>query len=251
MILYEYPFNERIRTYLRLERLADRLGQLSAQESALSHHFALHTLFELLEVGARSDLKTEILKDLERLKQQYLGYRGNPAISEAALEAFIARLEAQYAALQECGKIGQSLADNEWLAAVRSRIAIPGGTCEFDLPAYHDWQHRSPDQRQQELQLWAQSLAPLLDPVQVLLSVLRESAHPQKVMALGGQFQQNLAQGKTYQLLRLWIDPALQLVPEISGNRMFFAVRLLQWGSSGKPQLASTSEAELEFTLCA
>ncbi len=251
VILYEYPFNERIRTYLRLERLLDRLGQLLQRESALDHHFALHTLFELLEVGARSDLKTEVLKDLERLKQQYLGYRGNPAISEAALEQFIARLEASYGALQECGKIGQSLSDHEWLAAVRSRMGIPGGSFEFDLPAYHDWQHRSPEQRQLELQGWAQTLAPLLDPVQVLLSVLRESAHPQKVMALGGQFHQNLPQGRTYQLLRLWIDPARQLVPEISGNRMMFAVRLMQRGPDGKPQLASAAEVELEFTLCA
>jgi cell division protein ZapD len=23
---------------------------------------------------------------------------------------------------------------------VRSRISIPGGTCEFDLPAYYAWQ---------------------------------------------------------------------------------------------------------------
>ena len=26
--------------------------------------------------------------------------------------------------------------------SVRSRISIPGGTCEFDLPAYYAWQHR-------------------------------------------------------------------------------------------------------------
>lgn len=28
MILYEYPFNERLRTYLRLEQLFRRLGEL-------------------------------------------------------------------------------------------------------------------------------------------------------------------------------------------------------------------------------
>jgi cell division protein ZapD len=28
VILYEYPFNERIRTYLRLEHLFKRLGEL-------------------------------------------------------------------------------------------------------------------------------------------------------------------------------------------------------------------------------
>ena len=31
MILYEYPFNERIRTYLRLEHLFLRLGELVAR----------------------------------------------------------------------------------------------------------------------------------------------------------------------------------------------------------------------------
>jgi len=45
VILYEYPFNERIRTYLRLEHLFRRLGELVPAESPLSHHFALVTIF--------------------------------------------------------------------------------------------------------------------------------------------------------------------------------------------------------------
>ena len=64
MILYEYPFNERLRTYLRLEQLFRRLGELLERESALDHHFALTTLFELMEVAARADLKADVLKDI-------------------------------------------------------------------------------------------------------------------------------------------------------------------------------------------
>ena len=45
MILYEYPFNERVRTYLRLEQLFRRLLELMGRESALDHHFALATMF--------------------------------------------------------------------------------------------------------------------------------------------------------------------------------------------------------------
>ncbi|MES7349216.1 cell division protein ZapD, partial [Cutibacterium acnes] len=60
MILYEYPFNERIRTYLRLEHLLLRLGELLARAHPLDHHFAIQTLFEIMEVGARADLKSEI-----------------------------------------------------------------------------------------------------------------------------------------------------------------------------------------------
>lgn len=252
MILYEYPFNERIRTYLRLEHLFRRLNALVERTHPLDHHFAIQTLFEIMDVGARSDLKTEILKDLDRLKQLYNSYRGNPAISEAALEQFIARLDTCFNALHDdAGRVGHGLSDNEWLMAIRSRISIPGGTCEFDLPAYHDWQHRPAEQRQQELTTWSQELAALAQPIQLLLGLLREGGTPQKVMAVGGHYQQNLPQGRTFQLLRVWIDPTRQLVPEISGNRLLFSVRLLQRGEDGKLQLAADQQAELEVTLCA
>ena len=93
MILYEYPFNERIRTYLRLEDLFRRLGELVPRTHALDHHFAIQTIFEVMDVAARADMKTDVLKDLEKHKQQLNSYRGNPAISEAALDQFIARLD--------------------------------------------------------------------------------------------------------------------------------------------------------------
>ena len=69
MILYEYPFNEKIRTYLRLEHLFARLFTLMDRTDAMDHHFALITLFEILNVGARAELKPDVLKDLDRQKQ--------------------------------------------------------------------------------------------------------------------------------------------------------------------------------------
>jgi hypothetical protein len=85
LILYEYPFNESIRTMLRLEHLFDRLGQLLSREAAIDHHHALATVFEIMDVGARADLKSDLLKDLERHRQQYASWRGNPGVDEAAL----------------------------------------------------------------------------------------------------------------------------------------------------------------------
>jgi cell division protein ZapD len=36
---------------------------------------------------------------------------------------------------------------------IRSRICIPGGTCEFDLPSYYAWQHKTGVSRQADLNL--------------------------------------------------------------------------------------------------
>ena len=170
MILYEYPFNERVRTYLRLEQLFRRLGELVGRTHPLDHHFALVTLFEIMDVAARADLKADVLKDIERNKQQLEVYRGNPSISEAALNAVIGQLDRCFTLLsQQNGKAGQPLTENEWLMSIRSRVGIPGGTCGFDLPAYHAWQQGQPAARRADLQAWAASLAPMAQAITLLL----------------------------------------------------------------------------------
>ena len=250
MILYEYPFNERIRTYLRLEHLFRRLGELIPRSHPLDHHYALATIFEVMDVAARADLKSDVLKDLERQKQTLNGYRGNPAIAERVLDEVIGQVEACFSAVNGTpGKAGQPLTENEWLMSIRSRAGIPGGTCEFDLPGYYAWQHLPAEQRRADLARWAATLAPLADSIQLLLRLLRDSGMPQKVIAAGGQLQQTLPQGRTFQLLRLRIDPALGVVPEISGNRLIVSVRLMRQESDRMH--ASTENTPFELTLCA
>ena len=250
VILYEYPFNERIRTYLRLEHLFLNLSELIARTEPIDHHFALTTIFEVMDVGARADLKSDVLKDLEKQKQILNSYRGNPAIAEEMLDKVVGQLERCYAALTGLvGKAGQSLTENDWLMSIRSRVGIPGGTCEFDLPAYFAWQHRSVLSRQGDLQRWASTLAPLAESIHLLLKLLRDSGAPQKVMAVGGQFQQNLPQGRTFQLLRLAVNPELHLIPEISGNRLMVSIRMMRHESDDRLH-ASNEDGAFELTLC-
>ena len=89
----------------------------------------------------------------------------------------------------------------------------------------------------------------MAESVTLLLRMLRESGAAQKVLASGGQFQQNLPQGKSFQLLRLAIDPALRLVPEISGNRLMVSIRFMR--QEADHRLHPTSDdCSFELTLC-
>ncbi len=251
VILYEYPFNESIRTMLRLEHLFDRLGQLIARDAPVDHHYALATIFEIMDVASRADLKSDLLKELESHKQQFNGYRGNPSISEGALDDVIGRIDEAFGALNQLsGKAGAALTGNEWLMSIRSRISIPGGTCEFDLPAYYAWQQFDATRRRADLLQWVSSLMPLAQALKVLLGLLRDSGVPHKVVAPGGQYQQSLAQGRAYQLIRVRLDRDAGVVPEISGHRLMVLVRLMRQDAEGrlKPCAVDTS---FELTLCA
>ena len=236
---------------LRLEHLFDRLGQLIARDAPVDHHYALATLFEIMDVGSRADLKSDLLKDLDKHKSQLNGYRGNPSISEEALDMVVRRIDSAFGSLNELpGKAGAALASNEWLMSIRSRISIPGGTCEFDLPAYFAWQQHPPQRRRADLIGWVSTLMPLAAALQVLLGLLRESGKPQKVITSSGQYQQSLPPGKSYQLMRVRLDAAEDLIPEISGHRLMVMVRLMRQDADGRLRPAA-ADASFELSLCA
>jgi cell division protein ZapD len=249
LIVYEYPFNERIRTLLRLEDLHEKFKFFVQQEHYLQHHVALATIFDMLEVAGRADLKSDLLQELERQKQSLLSYRSNPNVAADTLNAVLAELERVSQKLVAAqGKTGQNVRDNEWLMSIRGRTIIPGGACEFDLPSYHAWQQRSADQRFDDIMHWFSPLSPLFEALTLVLRLLRDSGGPVKMIAVAGSYQQML-QGKVYQMLRLSLDPGTGAIPEISANKYMLWVRFTSQGGDLKPKPLE-ADVPFELTLC-
>ena len=63
-LTFEHPLNERIRTFLRLEHLLDKVVHFLPQEDAWASRAAVEGLLDILAVTARADIKTELLKEL-------------------------------------------------------------------------------------------------------------------------------------------------------------------------------------------
>ena len=93
MIFYEFPTSERIRTLLRLESAFSTLAHFIGQDTSDDHHAAIMMLFDLAEIGARGDIKSEFLQELERQRVRLEGLRDNPAIAEDTLENTLDNIE--------------------------------------------------------------------------------------------------------------------------------------------------------------
>ena len=250
VITYEYPLNERIRTLLRLEDLFERSRHFIARSDPQDHHMALLTLFEILEVSSRADLKSDLLQELERQKQVLLSFRNNPEIAEERLSGVLKDIEQASASLfSMTGKIGQYLRENDWLMSIKQRTGIPGGACEFDLPSYHYWLHRPAEERTGQLAAWTGPLHPLRDGSAIILRILRESGRPQAVNAPQGMFQQMLG-GKTAQMLRLRLDPGMACVPEISANKYVLNIRFLSQNGEDARTRTADWDVPFELTFC-
>lgn len=249
MISYEFPLNEKVRTLLRLEDLFARMDHFTAQDSSLEHHAALTTLFEILEVASRADLKSELLQELERQKRLLAALHNNPAISEEALDAILGEIEQTSAdLLAMSGKIGQHLRDNEWLMGIKQRACMPGGTCEFDLPSYHYWQEQDAAARRRDLQAWLAPLMPIAGGMNIVLRLLREGGKVLRFTAHHGTFQQ-MQGGRIAQMLRVSLDRDLKCIPEVGANKYAINIRFITADYAAKTTLFD-QDVPFELTFC-
>lgn len=124
--LYEYPFNERIRAFLRLESLFDRLFYFAQPGDSRMHQQAMGALFELIEATERTDLKGGLLQDIERQRQALMNLREHPDVEPEVLDDTLAALERVAGQLFRQPRASQLLRENEWLASLRGRMAVLG-----------------------------------------------------------------------------------------------------------------------------
>ena len=247
MIRYEHPLNERIRTLMRLEDLFARAKFFAGREEAPEHHAALLSLFEITDVAARADLKTDLLQELERQKQVLGPLRSNPQIDQGTLTGLLGEIEqVNIGLLAQAGKVGMHLRENEWLMAIKQRVAIPGGVSEFDLPAYHHWLNKDAVERRRDLATWLEPFEPIRRGSEIVLKLLRENSRASRHTAYRGTFQLMLTTTKVSQLLRLTLEQDLSCVPEISANKYALNIRFI--GVSGMDR-GNVVDQDIDFEL--
>ncbi|MDP3679198.1 MAG: cell division protein ZapD, partial [Methylotenera sp.] len=245
-----YPFNERIRTLLRVEDLFAKVLHNVEAGHEYHHHCALLTLLQILDVVDRSELKLDLLQELERQKTAMRLLIGNPAIVVDALESTLADIEIAVNALRaETTKLGQTLRANEWLMSIKQRASILGGVCEFDVPSYHYWLGLGEDRRRSDLDAWLKPLIPMQQAIVIILHILRGSGATSKLIASNGAYQQMLGGAKPAQMLKIELANSLTCFPEVSANKYAINIRFNTLDCTQKPQ---KYEEDVPFllTLC-
>ncbi|MES9832066.1 MAG: cell division protein ZapD [Candidatus Thiodiazotropha sp. DIVDIV] len=246
-IHYEHPLNERIRTFLRLEHLFLRVDHFRPLADSWSNRAAVDGLLSIISVFGRSDLKTEILKELERHISNLERVRQQPEVNMQALGLVLDDLEqAIHQVYRMDGQIAHNLRNNEFLTAIMQRSSIPGGGCNFDLPQYHRWLNQPHEVRQGQMSEWMHELHPVREAVVLLLNLVRSSNLPSEETARQGFFQKSLEPSSPAQMVRVSLPKQTTVFTEISGNKHRFSIRFLETVDTGKP---TQSKQDIPFLL--
>ncbi len=227
---YEQPLNERMRTFLRLEFLYTQAIYHGEFSNPWSTRAAVASLLEILAITARGDSRSDVLKELERGVNALKEYQSKSGVDPGRLKSVLSnlvRLRDELANLG--GNFMGPLRDSEFLSAIKHRTAIPGGTCDFDLPDYSFWLQRPAELRAAEFDAWLALIRPLCDSISELLWLTRQIAKCKPVVAAGGIYQLQFDRENTCQLVRVTLPADVEVFPEISGSQHRCTIRFLTW----------------------
>jgi cell division protein ZapD len=240
-----------MRTFLRLEFLYQQLLYNNEQVSDWATRATIAGLLEILAILSRGDVRSEVHKELDHQIDLLQRFQSQPGVDGGRLDTLIRNLLGNRAEIDGIGtQYLQPLKESDFLNAIKNRSAIPGGTCEFDLPEYNHWLRQSPERRQQDVSRWVGAIRPLCDAVSEVLWLIRESGQPRNRVAINGMYQHSMQKDAHCRLLRVSVSGDKSLYPEISGSQHRFTVRFLEWSSIDKRAVQTGHDVSFQLSIC-
>lgn len=246
-LVFEQPLTERVRTFLRLELLFAQHRHHRADTTLFGIRDTLASLLDILVVISRSDLKSDVLKELTDQHAHLTKMATRPGVDQARLEGVLAEITQTLNGLQQLATqfAGSLLRGSDFLNGLLNRSGIPGGTCGFDLPHYHYWLSQPYERVQRDLDAWFADLKPFERAINLYLRLLRESVPAQDAVARGG-ICIHTPSGPSA-LVRVMVAGAVGVYPEISAGRHRFTVRFM--GARDVNSRAQQAQQDIDFQL--
>ncbi|MEM7468979.1 MAG: cell division protein ZapD [Pseudomonadota bacterium] len=249
--VFEQPLNERTRSCLRLEHLFAALDKGLQGDSEWDSREALCAMIEIGDLLSRTDIKGELIKELERIQGKLNSLRSNPAVDAQALEDAIAELVPHLTTLKQSNcQPGATLRNDELVNQFRQRITIPGGTCNFDLPSFHYWLQQSATSRIDTLRIWSADLQVVAAAVNQILDLIRNSAPNTAQLGKNGFFQSKIETNYECQLIRITLLNDIGVFPEISGGKHRFTARFMSQSDTAVRAEQVGHDVKFELQCC-
>jgi cell division protein ZapD len=250
-ITYEFPLSERIRVFIRLEQLFQQFSHFSVGKTVADKRAAIVVLLDIMMIFRRNDLKSEILKELDRNAKILNKISDNENVDSQKLEQILAELAAISEILYGIkGKIGNNVMQSDLFLSIAQRSSIPGGTCSFDLPEYHHWLEQEEDVRLKDLELWSSPFKDVRIAIDLILSFIRSSNPPSQRMAEAGFYQIALDRSLCYQIIRVDLDRKINCFAEISGGKHRCSIRFMIPSMDDKYPVQTQEDIPFALTCC-
>tara|TARA_B100000941_G_scaffold59464_1_gene38978 strand:- start:20237 stop:21004 length:768 start_codon:yes stop_codon:yes gene_type:complete len=210
--IYEEPVVERVRKFIRMESLFHKLFFFKDRDNPMESYVALQSLCEIYEILSRSDIKSELIREIENQNKMFKKIQDIPQADSDKLNSV---LEKQKLLLDLLHGTQSNYID--YLSSDVLFKTIQKNYNSQMQPASVDfWLSRDIAWRANIIDLWIEPLLFIKKSIDFILELIRKSGQFNDKLAEKGFYIDKLDPKKNILLVRITLATDLYYFPQIS-----------------------------------
>ena len=210
--VYEEPVVERVRKFIKIETLFNKIIYFKDKEDRNESFVAIQLLCELYELLNRSDIKSELIREIETQNTYFKKIQKIPGTDDNKLNSV---LEKQNVLLDMLHSVKTNyldfLSQDVLFKTILKNYRSPIQPASIDF-----WLSRDAVWKTNNLNLWLEPLLFVKKAIDFILELIRKSGNFQDKLAEKGFYIEKLDAQKNILLVRIILTADLYYYPQIS-----------------------------------
>ena len=208
--IYEQPVDERIRKFLRFENIYMKINNHKDIDSKYDAYSVLLNISELFINLTRSEIKRDLISEIETHKVRYQEYIKFDGADKIKLNSIMEKQNAILKTLHDLeANYLNVLKRDELLQTIIKHINTSCADLEYWLSRDHDF-------RKNQINLWLELIKPIENSIFFCLDLLRKSTETFEITAKDGMYLFKMDTEKKIRLLRVTMKTDNYFFPKIS-----------------------------------
>ena len=208
--IYEQPIDERIRKFLRLENIYMKINNHMDIDSKYDAYSTLLNISELFINLTRSEIKRDLISEIETQKVRYQEYSKLDGADRIKLNSIMEKQNAILKTLHDLeANYLNVLKNDELLQTIIKHINTSCADLDYWLSRDHDF-------RKNQINLWLELIKPIENSIFFCLDLLRKSSETVEITAKDGMYLFKMDIEKKIRLLRVTMKTDNYFFPRIS-----------------------------------
>ena len=213
--VYEEPVHERIRKLIKLELLFNQIHYFKNKEGNYDNYVALLSMSNLYQILVRSDIKSELISEIDNQNRTYKKLKKIPAADQKKLNSI---LEKQEMLLKVLHKVQSNYLD--YLEHdILFKAIVKNSNSSLQPSSIEFWLSRDVAFRNDQIEKWLEPISFIERSSNFILEVIRKSGSFADKFAERGFYMEKLDIKKNILLIRVNLTSDLYYFPQISVSK--------------------------------
>tara|TARA_B110000967_G_C18792913_1_gene514260 strand:- start:431 stop:1165 length:735 start_codon:yes stop_codon:yes gene_type:complete len=216
MIKYEFPLNERVRKFLRIEEIFNKISEQLRIKNKFDDYVCFNLYFSTMATASRTDLKVELIQELE--KQRLIISKKNKTKKNILAQSQLRKVKV---ALEKSKiKTGFNFGGDKFLHELKTRAVSPSGIVMTDFPELQYWiGTTSQKDRKKYFITKMDEYTPIKSAIKALMDILRNNVHSDAMASKIETVQYKLNSRFKNDLVMITLPEKSKYYPNISANK--------------------------------